>query len=129
MTQAPTKCACGRPVYDQCSHCGKFMCADCIMGRACRVVESGRHLPGTHPDPKYMTFERFTNALRIMSSIDRDEFEKATGYSEEELRFSGRDMDWHWSEFRENPWRWMIVTADRNSRGIFALIQERDKRP
>lgn len=59
-------------------------------------------------------FLRFHNALRIMRSIDFDEFHAASGLNEAS-----------WAEFTYNPYHFFIRADDATALAIWSIIERR----
>ena len=65
-----------------------------------------------------MTFNQFHNALRILSSIDRDELER-----EGIIRHGDHNQ---WGEFRRNPYRWFLASPDDEAKRLWKIIENRN---
>ena len=64
-----------------------------------------------------MNFNHFHNALRVLRSIDRHEFD--------EVEYSLTDNEWQ--RFRDNPYHFFIQAPDALAKGIFGIIESRSK--
>ena len=64
-----------------------------------------------------MTFERFHNALRVLRSIDRHEFNDA-GYALTERE---------WTQFRDDPYGFFVRANRELAGGIWQIIESRQK--
>ncbi len=65
-----------------------------------------------------MSQARFSNALRILQSIDRDELVDA-----------GIDLPdtVAWLKFRDDPFRWFIRACDADADKVWAIIEGRQR--
>lgn len=74
----------------------------------------------------------FHNALRILTSIDMDEFIQATtGHDIAPSRWDDRDAameaEVSWKFFRADPFRWFIKAPDVQRDAIWALVKARQR--
>ena len=67
-----------------------------------------------------MTFAEFHNALRILTSIDRDELE-AAGV----IKTNDHNA---WGTFTRDPFRWFIRADDATAAKLWAIIERRQRR-
>jgi hypothetical protein len=74
-----------------------------------------QHEDRPQPDAD-QAFARFHNALRALSSIDRDQLERAGVVV--------RESDWQL--FRENPWRWFILAPAEWAHQVWRLMEDRE---
>ena len=65
-----------------------------------------------------MRAEDFHNALRILTSIDRDELERAGVIKKDDHNA--------WATFRRDPFRWAIRADDDTYMKLWAIIKERN---
>ena len=68
-----------------------------------------------------MTFERFSNALRVMIGLDLWELQ-------EQHIFIGDTEIADWEKFRDDPWRFFICTNKATAEGIWRAMQKRMER-
>lgn len=66
-----------------------------------------------------MTLAEFHNGLRILTNIDFWALVKAGVLTDD------ADGDAEWTEFRNNPWKWMIYADDDEQAKLWALMVER----
>lgn len=80
----------------------------------------GEPFPAKAMQEPTLGFERFHNALRILRSIDKDQFDMAltaAGYPLSE--------EHDWSRFRADPYRWFIGAGRDKAKAIWQLVEER----
>ncbi len=63
-----------------------------------------------------MDLHEFTNRLKVLRSIDADEFYDAVG---------AEGANWHL--FREDPWGFVCMTNDETAAKLWALVESRCK--
>lgn len=65
-------------------------------------------------------FNRFSNALRILLCIDRDEL-TAAGITLHDHNHN----DNGWANFRRDPYRWFIQASDDDAARLWGIIEKR----
>lgn len=75
-----------------------------------------------------ISFDEFHNGLRVLFSIDADEFIQAVhgGDGAPPVRDSEEWQDWE--RFRDNPPVWFIKAPDERAQAIYAIVHERNAR-
>lgn len=74
-----------------------------------------------------MKLREFHNALRILVSIDADQFIQAV-YGQEIEPHHDNEAWKGWRAFRDDPYRWFIRAADPHAEAIWKIMEERNQR-
>lgn len=72
-----------------------------------------------------MTFDQFSNGLRVLLNIDGGEFAFALGYGG--VKMGGDAVAAEYKAFRDDPHRWFIKAPDAKAKAIWWIVAERTK--